>query len=359
MSVIGGHVQKPEYPDWMKNDVARSGCKWMKIINPDAGEPQPFGPSVHHVGRLHFGKYEPDKQLVYKGGSGADEWWQMAGPRILACPWITKWEGPNESVVDTEARARAFVDFELRRIKILHNCGLESVSGVFSTGCPPLSLWAILGHMLPDADYLALHQYGMKTMSLTLPLNAWHLLRHQKVYRALIDAGHKVPRILVTETGIDYAGHPVRDGWRARGFSAEQYASQIIAYNNALADDPYVVAIFPFTMMHDGWPSFHIGQYVSGLLADAAQRETPIGLLQRFLGAEVQKWIIPLTSTHALEKEAKQKGYLPAMDERTVQFGGDMHVFQAFRHPKEREWQYIAHCIEGDWGNIHWFRRPN
>jgi hypothetical protein len=359
MSEIGAHTQKPQYPDWLHNDVARSGYSWIKIINPDAGIPEPFGPVVNYVGRLHFGKYEPDKQLIDKGSTGADEWWMLAGSRILACPWIKKWEGPNEKAVEDEAQARAFVDFELRRIEILHHHDLQSVSGVFSTGCPPLRLWAILGYMLPDTDYLALHQYGMKTMDLALPLNTWHLLRHRAVIRELRAANHQVPRLLITETGIDWGGDPVRDGWRAQGVTPRQYADQIIAYNTELANDPYVVAIFPFVMMHDGWPSFDIGSIVSGFLVEEIRRSGNASSLQKFLAAEVQKHIVPLVPGNALEKAAAQKDYLPAMDEKIVQFEGTTYVVQAFRHAEHREWQYIAHCIKGDWSNIHWFKHPN
>jgi len=358
-SKLGFHIQSPRYPDWLKRDVARSGAKYVKIINPDAGEARPFGATVKYIGRLHFGVGEPDKELIWQDGAGADAWWQMARPRISRCPWINVWEGPNEPAVENEDRARAFVAFEQCRVEIMHQHGYQVASGVFSTGCPFLSLWPVLGHALADTDFLALHAYGMKTMNLANPLNAWHLLRHRKVVRALEEAGHRVPPIMITETGIDYGGHPQRDGWQAQGFTPQQYRDQIKAYDLALAEDPRVVVATPFTWLHDGWPSFDIHPTMSGLLADYMQSANEGVSLEARIRQDAQSWIVPLNPMAAFEREAETRGCLPAMTERDIIVAGVTYRYQAFRHPDQRGRQFFAYAKAGDWSNVKWFQKEN
>ena len=317
-SRLGFHVQRPAYPSWLKDHVARSGAKYVKILNADLGEAEPFGLNLIYIGRLHFGTGEPDKELVWQGSAGAEAWWAMAGLRIRACPWINIWEGPNEPAIKSEEQAHVFVDFELRRIEILHAHELKAASGVFSTGCPYLSLWAILGYMLSDTDFLALHQYGMRTMSLTAPLNARHLLRHRKVIQALRDAGHRVPPILITETGIDFAGDSKNDGWRKWTTGPTDYLGQLAAYDRAVQEDAEVECILPFTWMHENWASFHIGSIMSGVLTDymeAYNMELSEGD-KRFIGDHLQRFVIPQNPEAALYKYGNARGWQPISPER-------------------------------------------
>lgn len=359
-SKLGFHIQSPRYPDWLKHDVAQSNCEWAKIINPDAGEAQPFGNSVKYIGRLHFGTGEPDKELIWQGNAGADAWWEMARSRIERASWIDVWEGPNEPTIDNEDKARDFVAFEQRRAEIMHQHGYQVASGCFSTGNPYLTLWGAIGAALIESDYLGLHQYGMRTMDLTAPMNTWHLLRHRFVIRNLEEAGYRVPPIMITETGIDYCGDPLRDGWRAQpGMTPEIYRNQLIAYDHALQLDERVVVATPFTWMHDGWPSFDIDENMSGLLADYMESTDTSSQLELLIGDRAQRWIIPLNPDAAFEKEAGPKGYLPAMPERDIVVAGIHYRYQAFRHPDKRQWQYIAYCEVGDWQNIAWFIRRN
>ena len=272
-SKLGIHTQKPEYPEWLVNHAAHSRATVHKLMDPDFGVAKPFG-DVTYIGRLHWDN-EPDKPLVYQGAAGADKWWAMAWPRIERCPWIEIWEGPNEPAIENETQARQLLAFEKRRVQLLRSKGRKAASYCFSTGCPELHLWAILGNI--DTDYLDLHEYGMRTMT----LDGWHLLRYRQVMAELRKRGYKVPPILITETGIDFEGNREADGWRAQGISEEEYLRQLAAYDAELAKDPEVVVATPFTWLDYNWPSFTITESMSWRLAEymraknAAQGPTP------------------------------------------------------------------------------------
>ena len=262
-SKLGFHIQRPEYPDWLKAHVARSKARVVKIMDPDHGEAKPFG-DVFYIGRLYWGG-EPDKQLIRYGAEGAKRWYDGAAPRMAQAPWVHLWELPNEPDVTSEHACIHLATFTSEAVRIMHDNGLAVGALCLSTGNPPdLSYWQILGSCLGHADALILHEYGMRTMT----LDGWHLLRYRKAMQELAKHGYRVPPIYITETGIDYAGGPDTDGWRAQGISAEQYRDQLAAYDAELVKDPEVVATTPFTWQDYNWPSFAIDEHMSGLLAD-------------------------------------------------------------------------------------------
>jgi hypothetical protein len=268
MSKLGFHIQRPIYPAWLKAHVKESGATWVKLMDPDQGEIRPFGERVNYVARLWWAN-EPDRELVWQGAAGAEQWMALARPRLSRAWWVTGVEGPNEPTVQTTEQARLWAAFETRRVELLHVAGFRAVSGCFSTGCPPLELWPVLGTALAQTDYLALHEYGMKRMA----LDGWHLLRYRQVISRLRQAGQRVPPLLITETGIDYGGDPQHDGWRAQGLSEEQYLSQLRAYDAELAQDDLVLAATPFTWQDAGWPSFAIDESLSRRIATYMQAQ--------------------------------------------------------------------------------------
>lgn len=82
-------------------------------------------------------------------------------------------------------------------------------------------------------------------------------------------------------------------------------------------------------------------------------------IVEQVLGEEIQKYIIPLNPNAALEKAAANQGLLSASGEQRREVNGVVYVYQAFRHPGKREWQYIGYCKDGDWGNVSFFERKN
>lgn len=354
-SRLSVHTQQPAFPEWLKNDVAAMAPEWVKIMDPDAGKARPFGESVRYIGRLHFGEGEPDKALIEQGAGGADAWWEMARDRIAAAPWVDAWEGPNEPDVTTRQGCENLADFERRRLEILHAHNLAGVSLCLATGNPPnMNHWIILGQALAEADYVALHEYGMRTMA----LDGWHLLRYRKAREVLALAGMAMPELMITETGIDYSGNKTEDGWRAQGLSAEAFVHQHLAPYDRAARQDGVRVLTPFTWTTSDWVSFLMDRRASEVMRDYVAGSKRGGLEQA-MGDEAQRHIISLNPAAALEKAAAERHMLPASPEFTVDYDGRRYVGQAFRHPAQRNRQYIAYCEVGDWGNIQWIERAN
>ena len=349
-SKLGFHIQKPIYPDWLEQHVAHSGAEWVKMIDPDAGESEPFGSNVQYIGRLWFG--DSDKELIWQGADGAEEWWRWAKPRIENCSWCRNWEGPNEPYIGTEQQAWDFVHFERRRVELLHQAGVRAVSGLFGTGNPFLSLWPILGQALEETDYLGLHEYGMRNMA----LDGWHLLRYRQAIRELGEKDLRVPPILITETGIDFSGDPDRDGWRARGISEDEYLAQLAGYDLELQKDPQVLAATPFTWMHDGWPSFSITQSLSQRLADY-MRSLNITLEQQ-LGDAMQAVLIPQNPVAAFYQYGRDRGWEPISPEHDVTVDGMTYRAQVWYSPEDGV-QHIEYTEVGNWANVRHFDREN
>lgn len=274
-SVLTYHIQRPTYPRWLKDQVARSGVEWVKIMDADKGEAQPFGDEVKYIGRLHFGTGELDKELVHQCAAGAQAWMDIAMQRMIAASWITVWEGPNEPNMggnDPEERLRAshaLADFERERIRLMHDVGLRVASYSIGTGNPPdISHWRILGAGIQDTDYLALHEYGMKWMN----WNGYHLGRYQHAVRIMENEGYHVPPILITECGIDLSGDPVNDGWRMRCDSEYEHLAQLAETDRHYCQDPLIEAVCIFTWQHDGWPSFSMGGPMSHMFTNYLQK---------------------------------------------------------------------------------------
>jgi hypothetical protein len=351
-SKIGFHVQKPQYPEWLVEHIRRGSPPCVKIINPDAGTRPSFADTVKIIGRLWW-PGEPDKELVWRGEQGAEEWWALAWPRMRGCPWVSMWEGPNEPAVASAVKANQLVSFEIRRVYLMHAAGLKTLSYQMGTGNPgDMNLWRILGLGLAETDGLALHQYGMRRMDLT----ADHLLRHREAIRILRAEGRRVPPVYITESGIDYAGDPVNDGWQAMHISEDSYLAQLIAYDYELRQDEEVVAWTPFTWLHDGWPSFDIPQSLSSKLADYMRESDP---LEERIGAAMQAHVVPLNPASAFERAGAVLGLLPASPEVDVLVGVVTYRAQVYRHPDRRDRQSIVYCRLGAWDDLHWVERDN
>lgn len=352
-SRLGYHIQAPQYPDWLKEHVARSGCEWVKIINPHEGEAEPFGPDITYIGRLWW-KGEPDKELIKEGAAGAETWVDMAYQSMAICQWVTAWEGPNEPAVATERQAHNLADFERRRVEIMGTCYFETVSFCFGTGNPPyLALWRILGSALADTDYLALHEYGMRTMK----LDGWHLLRYRKVIAELRDAGHRVPPIIIGETGIDYNGNPHTDGWRAQGISQMDYVAQLAAYDQELQKDPEVVAATPFTWMDLGWPSFDIDRFTSRLLSSYMREQNMASkTFEQQMGDYMQRHVIPQNEDAAFYLYGRAHGWEPVSPEASVRIGNITYRAQVWYDQVD---QHIVFAVVDHWDAIGHFDREN
>jgi hypothetical protein len=266
------HVQKPtDWPDWLAPHIRASGVGWAKLMDPDmiGGDPLP---GVRTIGRLYFDQ-DRDLQLIQYGADGARQYVSWCEARWRAAPWVYVWEGPNEPAVPDVASAARLGEFEAERVRLMHQRGLRAAVLCLGTSHPagpasnPLpeirAKWDALAPALQQADYLALHEYGMATLDHTA-LNEWHVGHYRRGVDWLRGKGRRVPPILITEHGVDWAGGKDTDGWRARlGGNEGEYLRQLALRDAEYSADPDVEAVTVFTWATYDWHSFEVGESMS------------------------------------------------------------------------------------------------
>jgi len=307
VSVGSYHVQDPNPPAWLQALIQQSGVTMIKQINPDQMREPWQGLQV--IGRLWWDG-EPDRTLVARGSDGAEEWWQMARERIARCPWVQVWEGPNEVPIWNDVDAGAYNAFEVRRIHILHENGKQASSFQLSTGHPDAALLVYLREALERTDYLNLHAYGMRRIEPSI--DTQHLLRYRTFIKMLKANGIRVPPIIISETGVDYAGNPNSDGWIAQGYTPEQYVAQLTGYLEEVEKDPEVRLVTPFGFAETGWPSFSIYEKPAQLYTEylKSRQSRQAALLDL-----AEKWVIPMVPGFALWNHITGRGWVLASRE--------------------------------------------
>jgi len=357
-SKLSFHNQKPWYHPWLKEHVIRSNVDMVKLLEPHRGAASPFGNDILYNARFYRDD-EPDKELIWEGEAGARKWVEMFALDIDACAsWIHFVEGPNEPTIWTRDQANRLADFEQRRIDLIwERWRLLGSSLCFSTGHPDIALYTAFREVLAKTALLNIHCYGMRTMDPKIRENADHLYRWRDIFSFLRREGIRIPPTIISETGIDLSGDPDSCGYRAWGFSDEQYLDQLLGNDDLLQEEPAIYCATPFTWNHEGWPSFAIEQHLSMILS--SQVGIRNSSLTDTIGKFVQAGVVPLNENAALAREGSVQGFVPASDERTILIAGMIYVAQVFRDPEDLEWQHIAYCEHGDWGNIHWFCRRN
>lgn len=234
-------IQAIRIPPWMSTVAQELGC--VKLVDPPQDDPWP---GVQTIIRT------PDvdalqNRFIHLGADGADAWWLAYGPLFLARTWAWAVEIGNEPDTSEDALP-AWIAFTRRAVHLLHEAGLRAVVGNFAVGTPQLKsakpdsrAWDIIVPALADADYLGLHEYGLHDMATSAN---WYALRHRLVAEELAGLGIPMPRVLITECGID-AGN--RQGWKSFADNEDHYLAQLGWYNGALSEDAYVEAAYLYT----------------------------------------------------------------------------------------------------------------
>jgi GH25 family lysozyme M1 (1,4-beta-N-acetylmuramidase) len=116
---------------------------------------------------------------------------------------------------------------------------LTVVAFSFSTGQPEQADWDYLwAHDYGGAHVIGLHEYwGAQGFT------SWNALRHRTVH---FWANWDHPPFLITECGRDRV-EGGKGGWRADGLSEDAYLAELLAYEQELLKDPYMLAATPFT----------------------------------------------------------------------------------------------------------------
>jgi len=352
MTNLALHIQRPNVPDWMRQFVIDAGIEHVVIMQPDLYDAPPFGDSVKYTGRLYWGG-EPDKELIWRGTWGAHDYWTMCYPRMVKAPWVDMWLGPNEPGFtrldqnhdEAVFKAEAWSGFHVRAASIWHEAHLRLATAPFSTGAYQLGLTPWLHAGIDACDALALHQYGMRTMRNP---GRDHLLRHRDIREALLLWGVN-KAVIIPETGIDYAGNPIQDGWRAQGISGDEYANQVVQYLHTLDADPEVIYAAPFTWSHEGWPSFALDQaWSEQCLLPALQAAGDT------LTEYAQQFVIPQNPAAAFYAYGRAHGWEPISPE--LDYGSQRA--QVWYSPED-QMQHVLYCTIGDWDNIQHVDRAN
>ena len=215
------------------------------------------------IGRIYF-----DPQELGAGGGRQIDMVVAAARRL---PSIRYWELHNETWQagdDLVRYAELSIDF-MKAIEALGG-GRRGVIGCFSVGMPDLpdedrgAQWRLFAPALRYAaergHLLGLHQYGGGSMGMKFD-PPWYALRHRQVLAWAKAEGVPVPRIVITESGIDNLERADREsrGWQTMG-DGYDYAADLAWFAERLSEDPMVVGAvdFGYATIDPRWGDFDL-----------------------------------------------------------------------------------------------------
>lgn len=266
-SKLALHVQQH------KNWTANSHAAWIKVIDPPE---QNKWPRHQIVGRVYIPDGEANA-MIARGAAGAEEWFRRVLPGIQRAPYVMIWELPNEPQPVAElAFCHQLADFTLRVAALLHGIGKKVVGGNLSEGNPGgneqerRERFVAIARGLAACDWWSQHCYWVLDYPHTeAGMNDWHAYRYRLNMRYAREAGIKLPRLMLTEVGIDGGVVGVKaKGWRTfcQG-NWQAYQAQLAQFDSGLHEDPDVEAAFIFTAgANADWTDFAVGEWENAQL---------------------------------------------------------------------------------------------
>ncbi len=251
--------------------AARSGMQKV-IVNQ---QPQTAAGLV--IGRVYEKWFNVETLMVRDPLEYAREYferWQR--PWVSANRHVTYFEGPNEPSIGSAEMMRRYAAFEAERVCLLAGAGAKAAVGGFSVGNP--HVW-LMPDFQPALD--AAVRYGgifhdHEYSDGTPPTAQFQKRSFMGRFQHWLDQDPDI-FIAVTECGLDYVDSA--KPWSEMGWTAEQYANHMWAYELELRRFPRVLAAFMFTY-GDGWPKFQLEnapKFTDRLLAlDASLPETVV-----------------------------------------------------------------------------------
>lgn len=373
-------LQFQTYPDWARDIVAQywelpNG--WVMALDPPV--PDIF-PRSHILGRSmrtpagYASCDDWERHVLSMGAEGGCEYFEFNLPYYEARRGIVSaWQFINEPVIWNNQDAANYRDGLRAWIEPMHDAGYMGVGGVFARGNPQLrsvdpncDFLEIMGPALDLCDYLAYHGYCRERFRAD---DLYEALRYRLIAKELVSLGFKDPEWFISECLLDNGGGRT-DGFRDNPAYQPNvwpaYFNDLRAFDTEIKKDPQVKKAFIFISgAYEMWRSFEIdknqaidlGEYALHDIAPAAgptQAE-----IEAAIGEAMQAHIIPLNPAAALEKKLAEQRMLPASSEFDVVIGGVTYRAQAARKAEERDKQYCAYCVVGDWGNVKTFERAN
>lgn len=270
-------------PPWVKEFIRNSGVRWMKMMDP-GDEPPLAGdfPDLRWVIRF----YDPDpnvaKAEVLQGVNGAHARFRRIYPQLVKRPWLAEEryllesmnEPSNEGILRTDQGRIALNAHEAEFSRICREelgirvCGYclgvghpepEHVGQLFRNGLPALKR---------NGGAWALHEYGYPTV---LSGNGWHTLRYRRTVAALAAVGlppQALPKLHLTEVGIDRLLEGVVGGWLDVNNDPINYLLQLASYDAQLKMDSIVEAAYIYTATPENtWRSYAVTEPLAERLA--------------------------------------------------------------------------------------------
>ncbi len=200
-------------------------------------------------------------------------------------------EGPNEGentpTWESVESARWFGRFWERLAMLIAEAGFRPCVGSIAVGNPPgtideihAKLEAFVPALQAAKRYRGAWSYHAYSLEYTtdLKVEIWYSLRYRLFYEFLRKRHSDLANlpIILTEGGIDKAGNPKTDGWRARG-DAEKFQAWLQWFDAELRKDREVVGVTLFQIGDpQGWWSFDlepISDWLASYLAKAGRSE--------------------------------------------------------------------------------------
>jgi hypothetical protein len=155
-----------------------------------------------------------------------DDYLDRVKRAIMEAPFFDAYEVSYNEAHQAGADLKAKAAADIRGMQMAERHGKKAVIGSFSVGMPDLAEWYLYAPALQYAaehgHYLGIHEYGGGSPGMRCMVTGdgpaargWAFLRYRRVLDWARGAGVRMPKILITESGIDNLAQADRP---SRGF---------------------------------------------------------------------------------------------------------------------------------------------
>ncbi|MCS7225140.1 MAG: hypothetical protein NZ959_11415 [Armatimonadetes bacterium] len=278
--------------------IVVEGPPVIKVLDPQAIGPMREAMALYKkmfpngvvVARIWEGTPRLRFQLSDDSEESANQFWHtVLQPALLRLSpeerqLIDFLEGPNEGencpTWESVESARWFGRFWVRLSRRISQFSLRPCVGSIAVGNPPGTIEEIQAKLTAFAPALqtalecngtwSYHAYSLEYTT-DPSVERWYSLRYRLFYECLSKTNPKLTKlpIILTEGGIDRAGNPQTDGWRARG-DVNTFQRWLEWFDQELKKDRQVIGVTLFQIGDPhGWTSFDlepIAEWLAGYI---------------------------------------------------------------------------------------------
>jgi len=285
MADLGLHCQQ-FIPGWAEGFYRKSGSKWAKTMSIGDEPPIPSLPDISWIFRF----YEDEavaKDEVLQGQKGAILRLNRCAPEFKRRPWLSESryyvehmnEPTNAGILAAQWSRIALDEHTAEYTRILfEEFGIRSVGYNLGVGHPELAhVTQLFGKGFPALiryeGLWSMHAYGWPSMATS---EEWYALRYRKVVDTCKEKNIPVPRLALTECGIDRLIISENGGWQVVNNSGHWYVHQeLMPFHNKISQDSYVVCADIFTSTpEETWVKYELREGDAEILAEALSGST-------------------------------------------------------------------------------------